>query len=131
MKLDNETKSCFNCAELAFGDISLIIKPISSCRLKVLEAIRSLGEHICMNFILHHQNPQQLTDNLRSAIGLRDDQFLPMEQNIEENALHSFSKAFPKFANVLRNAGYEPENLLYLEEYFQFLSKINLENNAQ
>ncbi|CAF1364287.1 unnamed protein product, partial [Rotaria sordida] len=43
----------------------------------------------------------------------------------------SFSKAFPKFANVLRNAGYEPENLLYLEEYFQFLSKINLENNAQ
>ncbi|CAF1478549.1 unnamed protein product [Rotaria sordida] len=89
MKLDNETKSCFNCAELTFGDISLIIKPISSCRLKVLEAIRSLGEHICMNFILHHQNPQQLTDNLRSAIGLRDDQFLPMEQNIEENALRN------------------------------------------
>ncbi|CAF1493109.1 unnamed protein product, partial [Rotaria sordida] len=89
IKLDNETKSCFNCAELAFGDISLIIKPISSCRLKVLEAIRSLGEHICMNFILHHQNSQQLTDNLRSAIGLRDDQFLPMEQNIEGNALHN------------------------------------------
>jgi hypothetical protein len=41
-------------------------------RLKVLKAARSLGEHICIDFILHYQNLQQLKDNLCSAIGLRD-----------------------------------------------------------
>ncbi len=45
-------------------------------RLKVLKAIRSLGEHMCIHFILHHQNHQQLKDNLRSAIGLGDGEFL-------------------------------------------------------
>ena len=44
--------------------------------LKFLKAVRSFGEHICIDFILHHQNPQQSTDNFRSAIGLRDGQFL-------------------------------------------------------
>jgi len=37
-------------------------------RLKVLKAARSLGEHIYNDFILHHQNPQQLTDNLRKHL---------------------------------------------------------------
>jgi hypothetical protein len=32
--------------------------------LKLLNAIRSLGEHMCIDFILHHQNSQQLTENL-------------------------------------------------------------------
>ncbi|CAF4348299.1 unnamed protein product, partial [Rotaria magnacalcarata] len=45
-------------------------------RLKVLKAIRSLGEHMCIAFILRCQNPQQATDNFRSAIGLQSDQFL-------------------------------------------------------
>jgi hypothetical protein len=33
-------------------------------RLKALKAVRSLGEHICIDFILDHQNLQQLKDNL-------------------------------------------------------------------
>jgi hypothetical protein len=37
-------------------------------RLKVLKAARSLGEHIYNDFILHHQNPQQLTDNLQKHL---------------------------------------------------------------
>jgi hypothetical protein len=39
-------------------------------RSKVLEAIRSLGEHICIDCIRHYQNPQQLKDNLGLAIHL-------------------------------------------------------------
>ena len=103
MKLDYETKSCFDRTEKLFGDISLIIKLISKknkqkvhviflcdyflvydneCqsifsrsmirkifsllnsqyinregRLKLNKAIRSLSEHICIDFYLHHQNP--------------------------------------------------------------------------
>jgi hypothetical protein len=45
-------------------------------RLKVLKAACSLGEHICIDFILHHKNLQQLVDKLRSVFGLRDGQFL-------------------------------------------------------
>jgi hypothetical protein len=39
-------------------------------RSKVLEATRSLGEHICIDCIRHYQNPQQLKDNLEAAIHL-------------------------------------------------------------
>ncbi|CAF1227173.1 unnamed protein product [Rotaria sordida] len=105
MKLDNETKSCFNYAELAFGDISLISKPISS------SIKEKQWSSLLYGTTQHELSMQLIIDELSKP--------------------DSFSKAFPKFANVLRNAGYEPENLLYLEEYFQFLSKINLENNAQ
>jgi hypothetical protein len=44
--------------------------------LKLLKAIRSLSEHKCIDFILHHQNSRQLADSLRSAIGLQNGQFL-------------------------------------------------------
>ena len=33
-------------------------------RFKALKAARSLGERTCIDFILHHQSPQQLTANL-------------------------------------------------------------------
>lgn len=45
-------------------------------RLKALKAARSLGERTCIDFILHHQNPQQLTANLWSAVRSRGCQFL-------------------------------------------------------
>ncbi|CAF1653925.1 unnamed protein product, partial [Adineta ricciae] len=45
-------------------------------RLKALKAARSLGERICVDFIIHHQNPQQLTANLWSAVRSRGCQFL-------------------------------------------------------
>jgi hypothetical protein len=45
-------------------------------RLNVVKAMRSLAEQLCIDFTLHHQNSQQLTHNLRSAIGLRDGQVL-------------------------------------------------------
>ncbi len=43
--------------------------------LKIIKAACSLGEHICIDFILHHQDPQQLKINLWSAIGLRNSRF--------------------------------------------------------
>ncbi len=55
--------------------------------LKLLKAIRSLGEHMCIDFILHHQDSKGLTKNLRSAIGLKNDQLL-------EPGLIFFSKLF-------------------------------------
>ncbi|CAF1357655.1 unnamed protein product [Adineta steineri] len=45
-------------------------------RLKALKAARSLGERACIDFIIHHQNPQQLTANLWSAVRSRGCQFL-------------------------------------------------------
>ena len=45
-------------------------------RLKMLKSARSLGERTCIDFILHHQNPQQLTANLWSAVRSRGCQFL-------------------------------------------------------
>jgi len=45
-------------------------------RLKGLKAARSLGERTCIDFIIHHQNPQQLTANLWSAVRSRGCQFL-------------------------------------------------------
>lgn len=45
-------------------------------RFKALKAARSLGERTCIDFILHHQNPQQLTANLWSAVRSRGCQFL-------------------------------------------------------
>ena len=45
-------------------------------RIKALKAARSLGERTCIDFILHHQNPQQLTANLWSAVRSRGCQFL-------------------------------------------------------
>jgi RING finger/CCCH-type zinc finger protein len=45
-------------------------------RVKALKAARSLGERTCIDFILHHQNPQQLTANLWSAVRSRGCQFL-------------------------------------------------------
>ncbi len=33
-------------------------------RLKVLKAMRSLGERICIDFILHHKSCQEVTDDL-------------------------------------------------------------------
>ncbi|CAF4003097.1 unnamed protein product, partial [Rotaria sp. Silwood1] len=41
-------------------------------RLKLLKAIRSLGEHVCIDFILGHQNPQQLTNDFWSAVGFQN-----------------------------------------------------------
>ncbi|CAF3888162.1 unnamed protein product, partial [Rotaria sp. Silwood1] len=42
-----------------------------------LKAIRSLGEHICIDLILHHKSSEEVTDDLRSAIGgLLDGEFL-------------------------------------------------------
>ncbi len=45
-------------------------------RLKVLEAIRSLGERICVDFILHQKSFDEVIDDLQSAIGLPDEEFL-------------------------------------------------------
>lgn len=45
-------------------------------RWKALKAVRSLGERACVDLILHHQNPQQLTANLWSAVRSRGCQFL-------------------------------------------------------
>jgi hypothetical protein len=104
MKLDDETKAFFNHTQLILGEIAILIKPIindKECqsilsrpmirkifsllnsqyidregRLKALKAARSLGERTCIDFILHHQNPQQLTANLWSAVRSRGCQFL-------------------------------------------------------
>ncbi|CAF2033437.1 unnamed protein product [Rotaria magnacalcarata] len=117
MKFDKDTKLIFNAVESAFGKISLEIKPIinnkqcqsilsrsmirkifsllnsqyidRASRLKVLKAIRSLGEHMCIDFILRCQNPQQVTDNFRSVIGLQSDQFL--EPAVQEIVLQSIA----------------------------------------
>ncbi|CAF2878072.1 unnamed protein product [Rotaria sp. Silwood2] len=98
MKLDDLTRSYFTVTEDFLGEISLFIKPIINDekrqsifsrsttrkifsllnnqyinhegRSKVLEAIRSLGEHICIDCIRHYQKPQQLKDNLEAAIRL-------------------------------------------------------------
>ncbi|CAF4656706.1 unnamed protein product [Rotaria sp. Silwood1] len=104
MKLDDETKSYFNRTQTLLIEIALLIKPIINDkeyqsvlsrpmirkifslinsqyidregRLKALKAARSLGERTCIDFILHHQNPQQLTANLWSAVRSRGCQFL-------------------------------------------------------
>ncbi|CAF1437733.1 unnamed protein product [Rotaria magnacalcarata] len=104
MKLDDETKSFFCRIQTILNDIAISIKPIlndKECqsvlsrpmirkifsvlncqyidregRLKALKAARSLGERTCIDFILHHQNPQQLTANLWSAVRSRGCQFL-------------------------------------------------------
>ncbi|CAF1376787.1 unnamed protein product [Rotaria sordida] len=104
MKLDDETKSYFNRTQIILIEIALLIKPIINDkdyqsvlsrpmirkifsllnsqyidregRLKALKAARSLGERTCIDFILHHQNPQQLTANLWSAVRSRGCQFL-------------------------------------------------------
>ncbi|CAF4814454.1 unnamed protein product [Rotaria sp. Silwood1] len=98
MKLDDLTRSYFTVTENFLGEISLLIKPIINDekrqsifsrsttrkifsllnsqyinhegRSKVLEATRSLGEHICIDCIRHYQNPQLLKDNLEAAIRL-------------------------------------------------------------
>lgn len=104
MKLDDETKSYFNQTQNILGEIALLIKPIildKECssmlsrpmirkifsllncqyidgegRLKAIKSARSLGERSCIDFILHHQNPQQLTATLWSAVRSRGCQFL-------------------------------------------------------
>lgn len=45
-------------------------------RSKAIKSARSLGERSCIDFILHHQNPQQLTATLWSAVRSRGCQFL-------------------------------------------------------
>jgi len=104
MKLDDETKSYFNQTQNILGEIALLIKPIifdKECssmlsrpmirkifsllncqyidregRSKAIKSARSLGERSCIDFILHHQNPQQLTATLWSAVRSRGCQFL-------------------------------------------------------
>jgi hypothetical protein len=44
-------------------------------RLKFLKTLRTLGEHICISFILGHQNPQQLTNDVWSAVGFQNHNF--------------------------------------------------------
>lgn len=58
--------------------LSLLNSQYIDCKghLKILKTMRSLGEYICIDFILRHKNPQQLRDNFRSAINLRDGQFI-------------------------------------------------------
>jgi hypothetical protein len=43
--------------------------------LKFFQDARNLGENICIDFILHYQNPQELKNNLESALGLQQGQF--------------------------------------------------------
>ncbi|CAF0890615.1 unnamed protein product [Rotaria sordida] len=103
-KLDVKTKSDFHTIEKFLGEISLMFKRIINDRecqlifsrstirkifnllniqfidcknhLKILKAINSLAEHICIDFIVHYQDRQQLITNIRSNIGLRDEQFV-------------------------------------------------------
>lgn len=45
-------------------------------RTRAMRAIRSLGERIVTELILHHQNPQRLSANLWAAVRARGCQFL-------------------------------------------------------
>ncbi|CAF4500377.1 unnamed protein product [Rotaria sp. Silwood2] len=40
-----------------------------------IQAARNLGENICIDFILHYQNLQELKNNLESALDLEQGQF--------------------------------------------------------
>jgi len=142
-KLDGTTKFGFKHTEKLFCFISLMIKPIINNKerqsilsrsmiqkifsllnsqyinregcLKVLEAARSLGEHICMDLILHHQNPQQLKElNIDDKLSTR---------YLSPNSIQEFE-------NLLKYAGNSSE-LQSLVEYFKVLYNIDPPNNNQ
>ncbi|CAM4815600.1 unnamed protein product [Rotaria magnacalcarata] len=124
MKLDDETKTCFISADKTLGDISMAIKPIintKECesvisrsmirkifsllnsqyveregRSKFLKAMRSLAEHICIDIMLGHQNPQQLTNDVWSAVGFQNHTFY--ESAMQEKVLNHILSFFKHHA---------------------------------
>lgn len=76
-------------------------------RIKALKAARSLGERTCIDFILHHQNPQQLTANLWSAVRSRGCQFLgpgfPFQQNFRFSPIKNFGVLVLSFSDARRS----------------------------
>ncbi|UJR16708.1 hypothetical protein I4U23_003608 [Adineta vaga] len=113
IQLDNDEKSFFKQIEEHLGELILIIKRIindNKClskfshstirkifsllnsqyinhegRLEFIKRARSLGEHICIDFILLYQNLQVLKTNLALFLGLQDGQFL--EPDMQEKVL--------------------------------------------
>ncbi|CAF0928869.1 unnamed protein product [Didymodactylos carnosus] len=102
IELDEKSKSSFMSTQQLLEDIILLLKPIGkefvcplnraivrklfslvNCsylevdgRIRALRQARNLGERIINDFLLHHQNPQQLTATLWSAVRARGCQFL-------------------------------------------------------
>ncbi|CAF2042911.1 unnamed protein product, partial [Rotaria magnacalcarata] len=124
MKLDDETKTCFISADKTLGDISMAIKPMINSKecesvisrsmirkifsllnsqyiereglSKFLKAMRSLAEHICLDIMLGHQNPQQLTNDVWSTVGFQNHTFY--ESAIQEKVLNHILSFFKHHA---------------------------------
>ncbi|CAF1181841.1 unnamed protein product [Rotaria sp. Silwood1] len=120
MKLDDETKTCFNTVEKGLSDIAIIIKPILKSedyenvysrsllrkifglfnsqyinregRLKILKTIRSLGEHICIDLYVSNQIPQQLKNKAWSIVGFTSRKFYEpaMQEKVLQNIVVFF-----------------------------------------
>ncbi|CAF2602519.1 unnamed protein product [Rotaria sp. Silwood2] len=117
VKLDIRTQNDFYSIEKFLGGISLLFKRIINNRecqsifsrstirklfnllniqsidcknhLRLLKAIHSLAEYICIDFIVHYETPQQLIKNIQSKIGLQDDQFIEPDSNMTEKIIKS------------------------------------------
>ncbi|CAF1049304.1 unnamed protein product [Rotaria sp. Silwood1] len=147
MKLDIKTKSDFETIEKFLGEISLMFKRIINdreCQLifsrstirkifnllniqfidcknlfKILKAINSLAKHICIDFIVHYQDHQQLIQYIQSNIGLRHEQIVesdmietilklillfnenhPMKQNDKFSSTLYIKSEYEKYENL-------------------------------
>ncbi|CAF3930229.1 unnamed protein product [Rotaria magnacalcarata] len=112
------------CADKTLGDISMAIKPMINSKecesvisrsmirkifsllnsqyiereglSKFLKAMRSLAEHICLDIMLGHQNPQQLTNDVWSTVGFQNHTFY--ESAIQEKVLNHILSFFKHHA---------------------------------